>query len=36
MGSKLVSAQAVKDKDYDGIAAKALQCVEWIRKARAK
>src|SRR5512138_1577380 len=36
MGSKLVSAQAVKDKDYDGIAAKASQCVEWIRKARTK
>jgi 2-dehydro-3-deoxyphosphogluconate aldolase/(4S)-4-hydroxy-2-oxoglutarate aldolase len=36
MGSKLVSAQAVKDKDYDGIAAKTSQCVEWIRKARTK
>ncbi len=36
MGSKLVSAQAVKEKDYDGIAAKASQCLEWIRKARAK
>ncbi len=36
MGSKLVSAQAVKDKDYDGIATKASQCVEWIKRARAK
>jgi 2-dehydro-3-deoxyphosphogluconate aldolase/(4S)-4-hydroxy-2-oxoglutarate aldolase len=36
MGSKLVSAQAVKDKDYDGIARKASECVEWIRKARIK
>ena len=36
MGSKLVSAQAVKDKQYDGIAANVSQCVEWIRKARAK
>ncbi|MBN2118977.1 MAG: bifunctional 4-hydroxy-2-oxoglutarate aldolase/2-dehydro-3-deoxy-phosphogluconate aldolase [Anaerolineales bacterium] len=36
MGSKLVSAQAVKDKDYDGIAKKTSDCVAWIRKARAK
>jgi len=36
MGSKLVSAQAVKDRDYDGIAGKVSQCVEWIKKARAK
>lgn len=36
MGSKLVSAQAVKDKEYDGIARKASECVEWIKKARAK
>jgi len=36
MGSKLVSTQAVKEKDYDGIAKKASQCVEWIRKARIK
>jgi 2-dehydro-3-deoxyphosphogluconate aldolase/(4S)-4-hydroxy-2-oxoglutarate aldolase len=34
MGSKLVSAQAVKDKDYDGIAKKVSDCVGWIRKAR--
>lgn len=36
MGSKLITAQAVKDKDFDGIAAKTSQCVEWIRKARTK
>ncbi len=36
MGSKLVSAQAVKEKDYDGVARKTSECVEWIRKARTK
>jgi 2-dehydro-3-deoxyphosphogluconate aldolase/(4S)-4-hydroxy-2-oxoglutarate aldolase len=36
MGSKLINAQAVKDKDYDGIAQKTSACVGWIRKARAK
>jgi 2-dehydro-3-deoxyphosphogluconate aldolase / (4S)-4-hydroxy-2-oxoglutarate aldolase len=36
MGSKLVSAQAVKEKDYDGIAAKVSQCLEWIKKAHTK
>lgn len=36
MGSKLVSAQAVKDKDYDSIAKKTSDCVAWVRKARAK
>lgn len=35
LGSKLISGQAVKDKDYDGIASKAAQCVEWVKKARA-
>ena len=34
MGSKLISAQAVKDKDYDGIAAKTSQCVNWVQTAR--
>jgi len=36
MGSKLFTAQAVKDKDYDGIAKKATDCIGWIKKARAK
>lgn len=36
MGSKLVSTQAVKDKDYDGIAKKASDCIAWIKKARTK
>ena len=34
MGSKLISAQAVKEKDYAGIAAKTAQCVAWVRSAR--
>ncbi len=36
MGSKLVSAQAIKEKDYDGIAARTSQCMEWIKQARTK
>ena len=34
LGSKLISAQAVKDKDYDSIAAKTAQCVGWVKAAR--
>jgi len=34
LGSKLISNQAVKDKDYDGIAAKTTQCVGWVQSAR--
>ena len=34
LGSKLITAQAVKDKDYDGIAKKASDCIGWIKKAR--
>ena len=34
MGSKLITAQAVRDKDYDGIANNTSQCIEWIKKAR--
>lgn len=34
LGSKLISAKAVKDKDYDGIAAKTAQCVSWVQSAR--
>jgi 2-dehydro-3-deoxyphosphogluconate aldolase / (4S)-4-hydroxy-2-oxoglutarate aldolase len=36
MGSKLVSAQAVREKDYDGIAKKASDCIGWIKKARVE
>jgi 2-dehydro-3-deoxyphosphogluconate aldolase/(4S)-4-hydroxy-2-oxoglutarate aldolase len=35
LGSKLVSVQAVKEKDYDGIAAKTAQCIDWVKAARA-
>jgi 2-dehydro-3-deoxyphosphogluconate aldolase/(4S)-4-hydroxy-2-oxoglutarate aldolase len=34
MGSKLITAQAVKNEDYDGIANKVSQCVGWVKKAR--
>ena len=34
LGSKLISAQAVKDKDYDSIASKTVQCVGWVQSAR--
>ena len=36
MGSKLITAQAVKDQDYDGIATKVSECIERIKKAREK
>jgi hypothetical protein len=36
MGSKLVAAQQVKDKDYDGIAKKVAQCVGWVQIASGK
>ena len=34
LGSKLISAQAMKNKEYDAIAASTAQCVEWVKKAR--
>lgn len=34
LGSKLISGQAVKAKDYDGITAKTAQCVGWVQSAR--
>jgi 2-dehydro-3-deoxyphosphogluconate aldolase/(4S)-4-hydroxy-2-oxoglutarate aldolase len=34
MGSRLITAQAVKDKEYDGISKKTSDCIEWIKKAR--
>jgi hypothetical protein len=36
MGSKLVSAQAVREKDYDGIATKVSDCIGWVKKARGE
>jgi 2-dehydro-3-deoxyphosphogluconate aldolase/(4S)-4-hydroxy-2-oxoglutarate aldolase len=36
MGSKLITTQAVKDKDYDSIAKKISDCIGWIVKARLK
>jgi 2-dehydro-3-deoxyphosphogluconate aldolase/(4S)-4-hydroxy-2-oxoglutarate aldolase len=36
MGSKLITAQSVKDKDYDSITKKISECIEWISKARQK
>jgi len=36
MGSKLITALAVKEKDFDGIAEKASECIGWIEQARAK
>lgn len=36
MGSKLITAQAVKDKDYDSISKKITECIGWIMKARVK
>ncbi len=35
LGSKLISPQAIKDKNYDGIAAKTAQCIGWVQTARA-
>jgi hypothetical protein len=34
MGSKLIEAQLVKDKDYEGVAKKVAQCVGWVQTAR--
>jgi 2-dehydro-3-deoxyphosphogluconate aldolase / (4S)-4-hydroxy-2-oxoglutarate aldolase len=34
--SKLITAQAVKDKDHDGIAKRVSECIESIKKAREK
>lgn len=36
MGSKLITAQAIKEKDYDGITSKASACIEWIKQARTQ
>ena len=34
LGSKLVSAAAVKEKDYAGITARTAQCIAWVKAAR--
>jgi 2-dehydro-3-deoxyphosphogluconate aldolase/(4S)-4-hydroxy-2-oxoglutarate aldolase len=34
MGSKLITAQAVKARDFDGISSTVAQCIGWIQKAR--
>jgi 2-dehydro-3-deoxyphosphogluconate aldolase / (4S)-4-hydroxy-2-oxoglutarate aldolase len=34
MGSKLLTAQLVKAKDFDGLAGKVGQCIGWIQNAR--
>ncbi len=34
MGSKLITAQAVKAREFDAIADKVSQCLGWIQKAR--
>jgi 2-keto-3-deoxy-6-phosphogluconate aldolase len=36
MGSKLITAQAVKEKEYNVIAKKTSDCNGWITKARAE
>ena len=36
LGSKLVTAEAIKARDFDGIAAKVAQCIDWIQKARGR
>jgi 2-dehydro-3-deoxyphosphogluconate aldolase/(4S)-4-hydroxy-2-oxoglutarate aldolase len=36
LGSKLITTQAVKEKDFDGISSKVSDCVKWIQKAREK
>jgi 2-dehydro-3-deoxyphosphogluconate aldolase/(4S)-4-hydroxy-2-oxoglutarate aldolase len=34
LGSKLITADAIKARNFDSIAAKVAQCVGWIQKAR--
>ena len=36
LGSRLITAQAVKDGDYDGIASKIVQCISWVQAARSE
>ena len=34
LGSKLISAQAIKDRDYDQIAQKAENCIKWVKATK--
>ncbi len=34
LGSKLITSQTVKARDFDGLANKVTQCVGWVQKAR--
>lgn len=34
LGSKLISAQAVKDKTFDSITQKTADCISWVKTAR--
>ncbi len=34
MGSKLITAQSVKARDFDSITSKVAQCLGWVKKAR--
>jgi 2-dehydro-3-deoxyphosphogluconate aldolase/(4S)-4-hydroxy-2-oxoglutarate aldolase len=34
LGSKLITARAVRDREYAGIEKKASDCIEWIKTAR--
>jgi 2-dehydro-3-deoxyphosphogluconate aldolase / (4S)-4-hydroxy-2-oxoglutarate aldolase len=34
MGSKLISAQVIRDRDFDGLADKTAHCLAWMRAAR--
>jgi len=36
LGSKLITAEAVKARDFDGIAARVAHCIGWIQKARGR
>jgi len=36
LGSKLISPQVIKEKDYDSVAAKTAACIGWVKSARAE
>ena len=36
LGSKLITAQAVKARDFDGIRDKVTQCLGWVQQARGE
>ncbi len=33
-GNNLITPQMIKNKDYDGIASKAKECIDWVKAAR--